>query len=56
MVTDQHNSNVCDSRYDSTDIRCEDMTVECDGQGNISTLQAWLADNGHLVNIYAVEE
>jgi hypothetical protein len=35
-----------DTTNPSIDEAAEDMTVECDGAGNVAELNAWLADNG----------
>ena len=35
-----------DTTNPSIDIEAQDMTVECDGQGNLADLEAWLDNNG----------
>ncbi|MEZ5025970.1 MAG: hypothetical protein R2739_05250 [Chitinophagales bacterium] len=37
---------IVDTTAPTLDAAAQDMTVECDGQGNTAALQAWLADNG----------
>ena len=37
---------IVDTTAPDVTVEADDLTVECDGQGNVAALQAWLASNG----------